>query len=125
MATIRGYTTKEQSRKLAVFLPIESADMWWDTYEDKPRLEKHYHEYLSITIDPIPTWSLAALLNILHSRQNDIPSLSGGGYRDGNYIQDWCLDYEFGNGNYQKTFADNPVDAAYKMIMKLHELKLL
>jgi len=65
------------------------------------------------------------LLNILHSKAKDIPSLSGGGYKDGKYISDWCLDYEFENGDYQKTFADNPTDACYEMILKLHELNLL
>lgn len=56
------YTDLEQSKKLAEILPLESADMWWDTYEYKPRLEKHYHQYLGETIDPIPCWSLSALL---------------------------------------------------------------
>ena len=29
MATIKSFTSLEQSRKLAEILPPESADMWW------------------------------------------------------------------------------------------------
>lgn len=29
MATIKGYSTLEQSHKLAEILPLESADMWY------------------------------------------------------------------------------------------------
>lgn len=29
MATIKAYTDTNQSKKLAEFLPIESADAWW------------------------------------------------------------------------------------------------
>ena len=131
MAAIKSYTNIEQSRKLAEFLPIESADMWYQYtgFSIKDGSEKP--RYFPMVIrdyesdEDIPCWSLAALLNILHSKAKDIPSLSGGDYKDGNYISDWCLDYEYDNGNYQKTFADNPVDACVAMIEKLHEQKLL
>ena len=135
MATIKSYTDIEQSKKLAGILPLESADMWWlyvssqgkhiaMMYEEP---DPHYlarMESYGIKDAAIRCWSLAALLNILHSKAKDIPSLSGGGYKDGKYISDWCLDYEFENGDYQKTFADNPIDACVDMILKLHELNL-
>ena len=125
MATIKSYTDLEQSKKLAEILPLESADMCYMYLgtEDK--------EYEDIPIcapameGDLCAWSLAALLNLLHSKEKDIPSLSGGGYKDGEYISDWCLDYEFEDGDYQKTFAGNPVDACVAMIEELHELKLL
>ena len=118
---MKSYTDLEQSRKLANILPLESADMYYYPIND---------DYAGPVIgtadkESIPCWSLTALLNILHSKAKDIPSLSGGGYKDGEYISDWCLDYEFENGDYQKTFADNPVDACVVMIEKLHELNLL
>jgi hypothetical protein len=75
--------------------------------------------------ETLPCWSLAALLNILHNKAKDIPSLSGGGYKAGKYTSDWCLDYEFENGDYQIVFADNPVDACYNMIVRLQDLNLL
>ena len=132
METIRAYTTVEQSRKLAEILPLESADMYYcygmDIYTKKcdydtvPTIIDADNQ---IDICDIPCWSLAALLNILHSKVKNILSLSGGGYKDGKYISDWCLDYEFENGDYQKTFAGNPIDACVEMILKLSELKIL
>ena len=135
MATIKSYTDIEQSRKLAEILSLESADMFYyeeldETYPKdavdtkypmviREGQKQHLEEY------GIPCWSLAALLKILHSRQDDITSLSGGGYKEGNYSSEWCLDYEYDNGDYQKTFACNPIDACYEMIIKLKENGLL
>lgn len=133
MATIKSYTDINQSRKLAEILPIESADKHWiildgailcATTYDYFNLQE-YNQNKDTFREYIPCWSLAALLSILHSSQNGIPSLSGSGYRDGNYTLDWYLNYEYDNGNYQNTFADNPIDACYEMIIKLHELDLL
>lgn len=122
----KSFTSLEQSKKLAKILPIESADMFLALNGTIPVMSKYIDGGL-VTADntAIPCWSLAALLNILHFRQDDIPSLSGGGYKDGNYTPDWCLDYEYDNGDYQKTFADNPVDACVAMIERLHKLKML
>ena len=122
---MKSYTDIEQSRKLAEILPLESADMCYP----KDAFEYHYAKEPVCHYNGIglahPCWSLAALLNILHSKTKNIPSLSGGGYKDGKYTQDWCLDYEFDNGDYQKTFADNPVDACVAMIERLHEQNML
>ena len=127
---VKAYTDLEQSKKLAEILPLESADYHYITQKEK----SYFYPY-SLSSDAIkdydeeikyiPCWSLAALLNILHSKAKDIPSLSGGGYKDGKYISDWCLDYEFENGDYQKTFASNSIDACYKMIIRLIEQKYL
>lgn len=122
----KAFTSLEQSRKLEEILPLESADMCYlkrefnDIYIETPILKPEGGVRKSL-----PCWSLTSLLDILHSKAKDIPSLSGGGYKDGKYISDWCLDYEFENGDYQKTFADNPIDACVAMIEKLHELNLL
>ena len=127
---MKSYTDIEQSRKLAEILPLESADMCY--IQDLLAGGKYgeYRPYIGNIIpaygqDKIKCWSLAALLNILHSKTKNIPSLSGGGYKDGKYTLDWCLDYEFDDGDYQKTFADNPVDACVAMIERLHELNML
>jgi hypothetical protein len=130
MTTIKSYTDLEQSKKLAEILPLESADMWWAWYSN-PLSNGHYDDFpmfykpVCNPDESVPCWSLAALIYILHAKEKDIPSLSGGGYKDGKYISDWCLDYEFDDGDYKKTFADNPVDVCYEMIIKLHELKKL
>jgi len=134
MIKIKAYTDLKQSRKLTEFLPLESADMKWYFWKDEIDAPKTptfgysktaAESYKETEAVYLPCWSLAALLNILHSGQGNIPSLSGGGYQDGKYISDWCLDYEYDNGDYQKTFADNPIDACVEMIEKLHKLKML
>lgn len=64
MATIRSYTTIEQSRKLAEILPIESADMY---YREWKRDTKNIRIANVGTADKsdLPCWSLAALLGVL------------------------------------------------------------
>jgi hypothetical protein len=113
MATIRAYTTIEQSRKLAEILPIESADMYWYlATKDNPkaRFNEGYNEYGDFEL---PCWSLAALLDVLPNgivmnkdSQNGIYHVSS--THIGTYIR-----------------ADNPVDACVDMIIKLNELNLL
>ena len=73
MATIKSYTTVEQSRKLAEFLPHESADMayWKKSYRpnDYAIMAHHSKElqdgFEAKGMEYIPCWSLAALLGIL------------------------------------------------------------
>lgn len=109
MATIRAYTTIEQSRNLADILPIESADMY---YEDDISVE-FGHGWHS---QHIPAWSLTALLSVLPLVDFTTPQLIGTPktlYR--------CM-Y---NDDLKSHAYDNPVDACVAMIEKLHELKLL
>ena len=134
MATIRAYTTIEQSRKLAEILPIESADgFWeyhdkwcsegdeWEGYEDYPKAEP-YLEYTRKENEwkedksDVPCWSLPSLLGVLPLVDFTTPQLIGTPktlYR--------CV-Y---NDNLKSHAYDNPVDACVSMIEKLHELKLL
>lgn len=133
MEAIKFHTDLEQSKVLATILQFDSADMF---IADLKMQQTHNYVFHILTtwgcknfdelkereskfVHFIPCWSLGALLNILHNKTKDIPSLSGGGYKDGKYTSDWCLDYEFENEDYQTTFADNPVDACYEMIIKL------
>ena len=128
MATIKSYTDIEQSKKLAEILPIESADMYWD-------YDVRKHEYYTMVMDElfddtcIRAWSLASLLDVLPNNENISTNLSKGGYRISTleYTNRWFVDYEDEtNGlNNCVTSADNPVDACYKMIIKLYELKML
>ena len=114
MATIKSHTDIEQSKKLAEILPIESADMYYWCGED---LRIGGYRAMDIDYD-IPCWSLAALLDVL---PNDT------------YVVKEEADTE--NERYMctvgvkddiiPTFADNPVDACYEMILKLHEFNLL
>ena len=128
MATIKSYTDISQSHKLAEILPLESADMYWQSNlnsSDRQYLldigeEEHFNieinfEHCGIGEYDIPAWSLAALLGVLeHPRcfQGDKPI----------YWFCGC----FGKDNlYHEVEADNPVDVCYKMIIELHKLNLL
>ena len=124
MATIRSFTSLEQSRKLAEILPIESADMWWlyvtaqgkhiaMMYEEP---DPHYlarMESYGIKNAAIRCWSLAALLSVL-------PDYTLQTNSDGTVFVVSDSKKPMISDAY-----DNPVDACVAMIERLHELKLL
>ena len=73
MAAIRAYTTIEQSKKLAKFLPLDTADQCFlndgtaikaeiNSYAVAMKLWKEHY------IEIIPCWSLAALMKLLPSK---------------------------------------------------------
>ena len=107
MTTIRAYTTIGQSCKLAEILPLDSADMnyWCGT-----QIRIGGHRTMDKDLD-VPCWSLAALLGVLPNENMLVKTT------DGEY---YCLAKDIMTKHY-----DNPVDACFKMILKLHELKLL
>ena len=131
MTTIKSYTDLFQSRKLAEFLPLESADMIWVlanpdlpmikaiAYEDSEKKSKYY--------EVLPAWSLAALLGVIPQE-----------IFNGEYIINitegcnnrWILTYDhFENRNHSyyglSTGADNLIDCCVEMIIKLKERNLL
>ena len=116
MATIKMCTDILQSEVLAEFLPIESADMYYPNRTDVkyqcalPIEFKHRNPLLS---QEIATWSLAALLGVIPNYK-----LSS----EHNYHT--CT-AETSFGKETVAWFDNPVDACYEMILKLHELKML
>lgn len=129
MATIKSYTSIEQSSKLAEILPLESADMHYNNasikginYVDEYRAElmdyntaqKVLSKYL---INPIfgiiPCWSLSALLGVL-------PDYTLQTNTDGTVFVVCESKKPMISDAY-----DNPVDACVAMIEKLHELKML
>ena len=127
MATIKAYTDLEQSCKLAEILPLESADMFYaDLLVDNKHkyivhlLEsygfktfKDTNKQISQRLNFIPCWSLAALQGTLPKGTNiSTPKpINALGY--------CCWN------QYDEIYEDNPVDACYEMILKLHELKML
>ena len=128
MATIKAYTDLEQSKKLAEILPIESADMLWGYYYNGknhciPNIRPFRDGRNEIPKGYIPAWSLAALFGVLPKNLNiGRPSL------ESNYMGYYWVQYydEFMKPNDYKTECfNNPVDACYEMIIKLHELNLL
>ena len=139
---IKGYTDIEQSKKLAEILPLESADLWWNESKDYPEFIKTYHEYLSVSIPPIPCWSLSALLNLLPSEFTQKGKYSTITYkidiRKYKFTDDVDLhQIAYGSIKFdvdgQHSFKDmintgekeNLIDACVQMIISLKELNLL
>ena len=123
MATIKSYTDLEQSKKLEEILPLESADLKWFFWEgedpDAPRtpsfgyrksVAESYKDTYAIYL---PCWSLTALLSVIPNYK-----LSS----EHNYHT--CA-AETSFGKVAVAWFDNPIDACYELILKLHELNLL
>ena len=130
MATIRAYTTIEQSQKLAKILPLESADMYYDR-GGLPSLIDKYVTHESIKNDKyhhlIPCWTLASLLELLPYEICDDDGNSS--YLQMNKEDDvYQLVYTDPYGDFECIETDRYehfVDACVDMIEKLHELNLL
>ena len=113
MATIKSYADISQSKKLAEILPLESVDMWYqpkdkqgDDYMPFPHINKVY-------ANELPCWSLAALLDVLpNGIVTNKDSKNGKYHVSSTHIGTYIT-------------ADNPVDAYYELILKLHEFKML
>ena len=117
MATIKSFTSLEQSCKLAEFLSIESADLYYYKY-GLPHFIEGQRDYESIKTDKyhdyIPCWSLAALLGVIPK-----PDLIQNSEEIW-LVHSWVYAYPWSVGGYS-----NPIDACVAMIEKLHELNLL
>jgi hypothetical protein len=132
MATIKSYTDLEQSKKLAEILPLESADMRYSPLGDN--MHPWVWTNTLIEKDAIPCWSFVALFNVMPQINDWITPY---GHKDDKLSQfepkickiwDHSIipSYKVTYGNGLSTdIYDNPVDAAFEMILKLHELGLL
>ena len=137
MATIRVFTTIEQSRKLAEILPLESADMyyWKRTWKEGDYAINVGHSkdlqegFEAKGIEYVPCWSLASLLSVLPNNEHIETAISRGSWKTDpfEYLPNtwWCEYEDTKNQTDFSTFADNPVDACVAMIEKLHENNLL
>ena len=118
---IKAYTDIAQSKKLAEILPHKTAD---NTYErvvisgcnlDIPEEQQYIHRDIPFTYFSgvgVPCWSLAALLNVI-----SYPTLAQ------DYNGKWsCMEFP---GDEEVEGCENPIDACYKIILELHEQKLL
>ena len=115
MTHLKSYTSPEQSKVLANILLLESADMCW--FEGQPFVETvtGYEEdraeaHRQAGMEMYPCWSLAALLGVFPTFTIDSS--------DDHYFRVHCYIYF-------SEWHNNPVDACYEMILKLHELKML
>jgi hypothetical protein len=130
MGKVKAYTDIVQSKKLAGFLPIESADMHWQKIYDENHLLSDYRiELLPFRLYSglgVPAWSLTALLEIIpysiHKSDNEFYRLGiDKGYND---YAVWYNNNGLTIKNLDVT-SDNFVDACVKMILKLHEQNIL
>ena len=120
MTTIKSYTDLSQSKKLAEILPLKSADMrFCFSHTLGGRTTGHYPMIgREPSLGTIPCWSLAALLNVL-PEGTILPKAT-----NISYVGDVKYHCDCPKLNIDKWF-DNPIDACYEMILKLHELNLL
>ena len=126
MTTIKSYTDIEQSRKLAKILPLESADRCYLSEESLvPKVIYNGMAFFDSKeerlTNVIHCWSLAALFGVLPILDNRSPVISK------TFDRKYRVVYH--STTYEKailtTDYDNPVDACYEMILKLHGLNLL
>lgn len=120
---MKAYTDISQSKKLAEFLPHESADHTWQRIAiaganlDVPEEDQYWHNgnmpFKFCRGMGVPCWSLASLLGVM-------PEVSLNAFRDGNWNAMVQHDGKMIYGD-----KNNPVDACVAMIEKLHEQKLL
>lgn len=123
---MKSYTDIEQSKKLTEILPIDSADMWWSKnfiYYNPTAAIGISAEYSNVYTykfgeDDIPCWSLAALLSVF-----SLPRLMLDEQEDGE--RGWLVSHYTDDYRYDSYYRDEPIDACYDLILKLHEQKLL
>lgn len=116
-------TTIEQSQKLIELgIDVNTADMMWDDWsliDEGWKLSIGYHPEIEKDYGRkcYPAWSLAALLDMLN-----YPTLMH--EFCGSEKEKWFLTIEDPEETY-RVWENDPIDACYEMILKLHELNLL
>lgn len=123
---MKAYTDIEQSKVLAEILPSESADMYYMNGTKHVLVIPNYEtDFFNLQEDDVPCWSLVALRACLP------PGISIDGIlyvfeSHNTFDNEWVYEYKFEDISaplYSK--SSNEIDACYKMILKLHELKML
>lgn len=128
MKTIKSYTDIEQSKKLAEFLSLESADMYW-AMETIPYLCFPLNDTATdwdcaIDYNLIPAWSLSALFRVLPVYIDSSRLRMDMSESDFNLWFD-VLSSGIADEDLPDITKENPVDTCVEMILKLHEQKLL
>lgn len=125
---MKSYTGLEQSKKLAKFLPLDSADMrFCFSHNLGGRVIGHYPMIgREPSMGTVPCWSLVALLDVFPNSEQKSVDICHGGWKGEEYVSDWFCSYDDYEKNYfETTNSGNPIDACYEMIIKLHEKNLL
>ena len=111
---MKAYTNLKQSKKLAEFLSLESADMVWANDNDVIVVPYDMVTRENVLHDFVPCWSLAALFSMLPKSA----------YLEKGSSTELCrvtLPVELISSDWNL----EAVDACVAMIEKLHEQKLL
>ena len=108
---MKGFTDLDQSRKLAEFLPLESADMVWATDNDVIVVPYDVVARENVLHDFVPCWSLTALMDVL---DRGAVFKTPQGWACQTYIEYKAITSDYYN---------NPIDACVAMIENLHEQK--
>ena len=131
---MNAYTSLSQSITLGKFLPLESADGFYESILNP--WTKEWDDILVTGTEwaspevVTPAWSLAALMNVF-PKEGSCTSLSFGYYDvEGNYTSSWLCCYEKEGESTDDYIietipADNPIDACVNMIVWLKEQNLL
>lgn len=123
MATIRAYTTIEQSKKLAEILPLESADMCcFQNLNGSISCYGFPFSQATKSSNPIPCWSLASLLGVLPEIDDSPLNIERVKAEDGYDGYYYHIEYK---DKILIPYSKNPIDACVAMIERLHELNLL
>lgn len=128
METIKTHSDIPQSKKLVEFLPLESADMYYEPsagFRTEPS-EVKFGDIEYAHPRSIRCWSLAALLDILEQVKeikNQRVTILVDRYAGGH----WYVELLKVQDERSVLFEHSKelVDACYEMVLKLHELKLL
>ena len=118
----KAFTSLEQSRKLAEFLPIESADMCFNISQrtNMPPLMTPYckfKEFFNMGKTPdflIPCWSLAALLSVIKPINENTYTIRG--TLDGGAI------ISFDEATSVMFQEEEIIDAVFEMVVWLKEI---
>ena len=130
MATIKAYTDLSQSKKLAEFLPLESADMCYSNDGTAIKIDANpytvrYSMWKDCVVEVIPCWSLAALRNLLPPAikpNKDLYLFESHNTFDNSWVYRYYNEDDTSYLYYKDT---NEIDACVEMIIKLCELKML
>ena len=121
---MKAFTDLDQSKKLTVILPLETADMHYvliDTDENK--YDAGLGKYIGI-LPYYPCWSLAALFDIIPKRIKDYNVLRIDINENDTAI--WYDKIGCGvNNDLPDVTKESAIDSCYEMIIKLNELNLL
>ena len=127
MATIKSFTSLEQSKVLAEILPLESADMVYTITNGYHTPFIRVETVQEMDKDDVCAWSLSALLDVIKKYGLiDLRFLSSTFDGRGEHLMNvWCCTFDNIYTFSFDFYADNPVDACVAMIGKLNELNLL